>query len=212
MRYDARSEILSSVGDLSDIELFGTQLLVAPYVRSGIMLSDRLGIPESEVLSIDALCELYASPRGIMVQSMGVEDVFQGKLCLILKMGHEVPGSETWLKRYHDAEMRIAELKGKFDNSLDQKDSNMLAEIDLAESAYDDLQSQIARFGHRPLAVGDWIFTLQENTRGVSIRGPGSTQSRVLKALQIDYTVGYPCKFLYSADVYGRVDDPNVLA
>lgn len=161
VRYDAKSEILASVGDISGIELFGTQLIVAPYVRSGILLSPSLGIPESEVLSCGALYDLYESGRGFMAQKFAAEDIFQGKVCLVLKMGADL---------------------------------------------LDESREEIPPFG-----VGDWIFTLQENTRGVSISAPGAKQSRVLKAMSIDY-VGWPSKFLYSSDVYGRVNDPNILA
>jgi hypothetical protein len=163
VRYDARREILASVGDIANIDLFGTQLLVAPYVRSGILLSPSLGIPESEILSREALFDLYDSGRGFMAQKFAAEDLFQGKVCLVLKIGHEVDAEDP-------------------------------------------------RYGERPLRVGDWIFTLQENTRGVSICAPGAKQSRVLKALGIEYAAGWPSKFLYAADVYGRLDDPNILA
>lgn len=164
VRYDAKSEILAAVGDIAGIELFGTQLIVAPYVRSGILLSSSLGFPDSEVLSREALYDLYDSGRGFMAQKFATEDIWQGKVCLVLKIGKgliEPPDDPDW-------------------EPLD--------------------------FG-----VGDWIFTLQENTRGVSISAPGAKQSRVLKANGIDY-VGWPSKFLFRADVYGRIDDPNILA
>lgn len=161
VRYDARREILSSVGDLSSLELFGSQLIVAPYVQSGIMFSDRLGIPETEVLSVDALDDLYKSGKGLLTQQFSKESIWQGKVLLLLKIGTEVDVSDP-------------------------------------------------KWGEAPLQVGDWVYALQENTRQVSIRMPGAKQSRVLKALGVDY-IGYPCKFLYAADIYGRVSDPNIL-
>lgn len=161
VRYDARREILSAVGDLSAIELFGTQLIVAPYVHSGILLSPTLGIPETERLSVEALYDLYDSGRGFLAQKFSTEDLYQGKVCLVLKIGAEV------------------EVYGP-------------------------------RYGHKPLSVGDWVFTLQENTRALSVYAPGATQSRVLKALGIDYT-GWPAKFVYAADLYGRITDPDMV-
>lgn len=167
VRYDARNEIFDAVGDLADVELFGTQLLVAPYVRSGILFSPMLGFPETKVLSQDELYGLYESGKGFMAQKFAAEDIYQGKVCLVLKLG---------------------------------------AEVESCGSA-----SAIKEATGRPLRAGDWIFTLQENTRGVSLCGPGGRQSRVLKALGIEYA-GWPSKFLLSSDIYGRLDDPNILA
>jgi len=188
VRYRARDEIMKAVGDISGIELFGTQLLVAPYVRSGILLSPTLGIPESEVLSCDALAELYESGRGFMAQKFAVEDLFQGKVCLVLALG-------TGLL---ETEARRKEIAERLDGGLPPDE-------------YADLQDEAASLKPLEFGVGDWVFTLQENTRGVSISAPGAQQSRVLKALGIDY-VGWPSKFLYASDVYGRLNDPNILA
>lgn len=165
VKYNARAEIMGSVGDVSSLELLGTQLIVAPYVQSGIPWSDRLGMPFEEALSVDALCDLYASGKGFLAQQYSTESIYQGKVAMVLRIGGGVDvedptGSGTKLAA--------------------------------------------------PLAVGDWIVSLQENTRGVSIHFPGAKQSRVLKALGVDYT-GYPCKFLYGSDVYARIPDPDMV-
>jgi len=161
-RYDAKTEIWKSVGSLDDLQVFGTQLVLAPYVHSGVMLSERLGIPETERLSCEALYDLYDSGRGFLNPQLAKEDIFQSKVYMVVKIGSEVDVSE-------------------------------------------------ARYGDAPLAVGDWVMTLQENTRAVSLYTPGAKQSRVLKAIGVDYT-GWPCKFCYAADVYGRVTDPDMVA
>lgn len=161
VRYDARREIVNAVGDLSGVELFGTQVLIGPYVQSGLMISDRIGIPESEVLSLDALYALYNSGKGFLSQTITKESIYQGKVYLVLKIG---------------------------------------SDVDIAAS----------RYGDRPLSVGDWVYTLQENTRAVSLYVPGAKQSRVLKEIGIDYT-GYPSKICYESDLYGRLEDPNSL-
>lgn len=165
VKYNARAEIMSSVGDVSAVELFGTQLIVAPYVQSGIPWSDRLGMPFEEVLSVDALCDLYASGKGLLTQKYSTESIYQGKVVMLMSVGTGVDvddpaGSGTKLDR--------------------------------------------------PLAVGDWLVCLQETTRAVSMHFPGAKQSRVLKALGIEYT-GYPCKFLYANDVYMRINDPDMV-
>ena len=161
-RYDAKSEIWASVGSLENFELFGTQLLLAPYVHSGILLSPLLGIQETERLSLDALYKLYESGRGFMHSQLAKEDIYQSKVYMVVKIG---------------------------------------SEVDVSDSRYGDV----------PLSVGDWVLTLQENTRAVSLYSPGAKQSRVLKEIGVDYT-GWPCKFCYAADVYGRVTDPDMVA
>lgn len=165
VKYNARAEIMSSIGDVSAVELFGTQLIVAPYVHSGIPWSDRLGMPIEEVLSVDALCDFYVSGKGLLTKTYSIESIYQGKVVLLARIGSGVDvndptGSGTKLDR--------------------------------------------------PLAVGDWLVCLQETTRAVSMHFPGSEQSRVLKALGIEYT-GYPCKFVYASDVYMRINDPDTV-
>lgn len=151
VRYDARREILNAVGDLSGFKLFGTNLIVAPYVQSGLLRG--VG-EEAEVFSLDALYERYEAKSGLLTQQLSVESIYQGKVYLVLAIGDGVK-----------------------------------------EPRY---------------KVGDWIVTLQENTRAVSISAPGAKQSKVLEKLGVTY-VGFPCKFLYDADVYMRIDDPDMV-
>lgn len=152
VRYDARAEILSSLGDLSDIHLWGNQIIIAPYVQSGILWNEKLGFPLLERLSVDTLCDLYQSGKGFRASSFSKELIWQGKVALVVKSGAEVEKAK----------------------------------------------------------VGEWIFTLQENTRGVSLQGKGWKKSRVLKALDIDYD-GWPCRFVYETDIYGDLLDPDML-
>lgn len=61
---EAKREILEAAGDLTDIEIFGAQLLIAPYIR-----------PEK-------------TRGGIITPgSAAREDEFQGKVGLVLKVG-----------------------------------------------------------------------------------------------------------------------------
>lgn len=61
---EAKKEILEAAGDLTDIEIFGAQLLIAPYIR-----------PEK-------------TRGGIITPgSAAREDEFQGKVGLVLKVG-----------------------------------------------------------------------------------------------------------------------------
>lgn len=154
VRYDARREIMQCVGDLSDLELFGTQIIAAPYVHSGLLWAASMGFPIEERLSLDRLYEMYAGTKGIVAQRESLESIFQGKVLLVVKTGESAD--------------RIKE--------------------------------------------GDWIVTLQENTRGLRIRTGTSRKSRVLDFLGItNYEAGYPCKFVYEADVYGRIPDPDMV-
>lgn len=152
VKYDARREILNSVGDLSSLKLFGTNLIVAPYVQSGLLRGLN---EEAETLSLAALYERYEEKKGLLTKQLSVESIYQGKVYLVLAIGSDV-----------EAPRRYSE--------------------------------------------GDWIVTLQENTRAVSISAPGAKQSKVLEYLGVNY-VGFPCKFLYDADVYARIDDPDMV-
>lgn len=167
VRYDARSEILGCIGDFSEIELFGNQLLLAPYVQSGIMWQDKLGFPREERLACEQLYDLYESGKGLRLSQFSIESIYQGKCALIVKVGEDVN-------------------KPVYDEALGK-----------------DIPP------HVEFHVGDWVFTLQENTRSISLAGTGASQSKVLKALGVDYQLGWPCKIAYSSDIYGRVVDPD---
>lgn len=155
VRYNAREEILQSIGDISDIELFGNQLIVAPYVHSGIMWSDRLGFPKEERLSLEALYDLYDSPRGFIYQTAAKESIFVGMVNLVIAVSPDA--TEHNLKR------------------------------------------------------GEWIFTLQENTRSISITSSTAKKSKVLSKVGVDYAEGWPCKLLFETDVYGRIPYPDMV-
>src|ERR1700722_4253127 len=155
VRYDAKAEILSCVGNLDHIELFGNQILAAPYIPSGFMWSERCGFPADRVLTVDGLVDLQKSGTSLLAQSVAKESLFQGKVMLVLKIG---------------TEPQLPQLK-----------------------------------------VGDWIWTLQENTRQISISTPTSRKSKVLEMVGIDHAAGWICKIMYDKDVYGRVSDPDSL-
>lgn len=174
VRYDARREIMGSLGDLSSIELFGTQLLVAPYVHSGLLRSPG---EEAEVLSLGALYERYQSGRGLITKQLSIESIYQGKVYLVLIVGNEV-------------------------SSMPERDM---------DEERDEFMLRLQRWEQGRIKPGDWVVTLQENTRQVSISAPGASQSKVLETLGVTY-VGYPCKFLYAADVYMRIPDPDMVA
>lgn len=154
VRYDARSEILNSVGDLSEIELFGNQIIVAPYVQSGIMWSEKLGFPREERLSLENLYALYDSGKGLFNPAAAKESIFAGMVYCVLSTGEEC-------------------VKG--------------------------------------LKRGDWIFTVQENTRQISVTSATAQQSRVLKEIGVDYAAGWPAKLLFEVDVYGRVPHQDMV-
>ena len=167
VKYDARAEILGCIGNFDDIELFGNQVLIAPYVQSGIMWRENLGFPRTERLACERLYEMYDAGKGLLVGNLSIKSLYQGKTGLIVKLGDDVN-------------------KPVFDEATDDQ-----------------------VIPHGGLNVGDWVFTLQENTRGISLAGTGASQSRVLKTLGVDYPLGWPCKILYSTDIYGRVRDPD---
>lgn len=154
VRYDARREILECLGDISDLEIFGNQVLLAPYVPSGLMWSPSLGFPIEERLSLGALNALYDEKKAFLAQQLAVEALYQGKVMLVVKVGD-------------DPKVR--------------------------------------------LQVGEWVWSLQENTRGVSIAGKGGRKSAVLAAVGADYPVGFPCKISYDTDLYGRIPDPDMV-
>lgn len=153
VRYDARREILDAIGDLKDLDLFGTQIICAPYVHSGVLWSSTMGFPLEERLSLERLYALYEGTKGFVSQQDPKESIYTGKVMLVVK-----PGEETGMVK-----------------------------------------------------PGDWVFTLQENTRMVSIQTPTSKESRVLKFIGINYVAGWPCKLCYEADIYGRIPYPDMV-
>lgn len=160
VQYDARSEILNSVGDLSEIELFGNQVIVAPYVQSGIMWSEKLGFPRNERLSIENLYALYDSGKGLFNPTAAKESIFAGMVYCVLKTGEDCVKDENGIPR---------------------------------------------------LKRGDWIFTVQENTRQISVTSATAQQSRILKEIGVNYAAGWPAKMLYESDIYGRVPHQDMV-
>jgi hypothetical protein len=162
VRYDAKSHILDCIGDLNtlgDIPILGNNMLVAPYVPSGLMWNERCGFPLTDVLSERDLLRLYegeeGQPRPFLNQQLAKESIFQGKVMLVLCVG---------------TKPEVPEIK-----------------------------------------PGDWVWTLQENTRQVSISLPSSRKSRVLEKLGIDIASGWICKIVYDKDIYGVLPDPDCL-
>lgn len=151
VRYRAADEIMKCIGDISRSRLFGNQVLLAPFVQSGLLWNPKMGFPLEEVLSLEKLYELYEGASGLVSRQHSLESIWQGKLSLVLKLGDEAD-----------------------------------------------------KYGLKPL---DWVWTLSENTRMVSISPPGAQKSRVLQFLGVDYT-GYPCKIAYETDLYGQEPDP----
>lgn len=164
VRYDARREIIESIGDVSGIKLFGNQLIVAPYVHSGIQWSPKYGFPLEERLSLEALYELYdaadADPK-----DPGVTNRFKG----------------------------IVTLR----NPTAAKESIHVGAVYLVVA--------IGEENERNLRVGEWVFTLQENTRSLSITSDNAKKSRVLREVGVDYSAGWPTKLCYSTDIYGTI-------
>jgi hypothetical protein len=58
---------------------------------------------------------------------------------------------------------------------------------------------------------GDWIWTLQENTRQVSISLPTSHKSKILEKVGIDIASGWICKIMNELDAYGLVYEPDAI-
>lgn len=60
--------------------------------------------------------------------------------------------------------------------------------------------------------IGQWVWTLPENTRGMNIQCPGAKKSRLLEKLGVpNYTAGWPCKIAYASDLYGDLPHQDVL-
>lgn len=60
--------------------------------------------------------------------------------------------------------------------------------------------------------VGQWVWTLPENTRGMNLQCPGAQKSRLLEKLGVpNYTAGWPCKIAYASDLYGDLPHQDVL-
>ena len=156
VRYDARREIMNSIGDLSGVTLFKDTVLVAPYVHSGLLWSPSMGFPIEERLSLERLYELYDTKRGMMTQELAKESIYQGKVLLLLKTSRKK-----------------------------EEEKNM---------------------------VGNWVFTLQENTSGLSVCGEGGEKSRVLEFIGANYTVGWPCKIMDMSHIMGSVEEPALVA
>lgn len=153
VRYDAKTEIMNALGDGPLIgRMFGNQILMAPYIHSGLIWSERMGFPLSEVLSVENLYDLYDSNKGFVSQSEAKEGLWQSKLNLVVALG---------------------------------------------ESA--------TEYG---LSVGQWVWTLSENTRMLSLSPPKAKKSRVLEFLGIPHNAGWLCKLTYETDLYGVEPDP----
>jgi hypothetical protein len=165
VRYDARREILESVGNVSDIELFGNQLIVAPYVHSGVQWSPKYGFPLEERLSLEVLYELYDAHQGIDPNDPEVKNRFKG----IGTLWNPTPAKESI---FQGAVYLIVVIGADNDCGL---------------------------------KVGEWVFTLQENTRSLSITSETGRRSRVLSEVGVEYPAGWPTKLCYSSDIYGRL-------
>lgn len=60
--------------------------------------------------------------------------------------------------------------------------------------------------------VGQWVWTLPENTRGMNIQCPNARKSRILEKLGVpNYSAGWPCKIAYASDLYGDLPNQDVL-
>jgi hypothetical protein len=159
VRYDARQHIRDCIGDLSSLgphAILGNQLLLAPYVHSGLTWNERhCHFGRTDVLTPTQLEELYEVPGIFLNQQLAKEDLFQSKVYLVLKIGTE------------PTKLEIKE--------------------------------------------GDWVWTLQENTRQVSISLPSSKKSFVLDKIGAQIASGWICKICYDSDIYGVLPDHDSL-
>jgi len=89
----------------------------------------------------------------------------------------------------------------------------LMAQQMSVESIYQGKVMLVIKAGEETTKVraGDWIFTLQENTRMISVQTPTSQRSRVLDFIGTDYAAGWPSKLVYERDIYGRVRDPDMV-
>lgn len=155
VKYDARKEILGSIGNLAEIELFGNQIIVAPYVQSGIVWLAKYGFPREERLSLENLYDLYDSGKALLNPTPAKESIFTGLVYLVVKTGEDCT---------------------------------------------------------KELKVGEWVFTLQENTRQISVTSSTATPSRVLReVIGMDYAAGWPAKLVFETDVYGRIPHQDMV-
>jgi len=146
---DIGAEIRRSVGDLSGIEVFGQQILVGIYLRG------------------------ETTQGGIIMPGLQKEDLYQGKVVLILKMG---PTATSVMERDHD------------------------------------MKHLPNPWGARPPRVGDWVFHSASQAFDLNVKGEGAkTSPAIAKDFPAIRDKGWPCRLVYAADLYGRVDDPLML-
>lgn len=136
----AKREIFAAVGDISALEIFGSQILLGVYIRP---------------VMAGSIITLNKAQR---------EDIYQGCVSMILKFGPK------------------------------------------ALDAFDE-----AHFGGRKPEIGDWVFGRVADSYQTSIKGPGGEISTERKKLSNWADEGWPCRLMYPADLYGRVDLPNMI-
>lgn len=61
---------------------------------------------------------------------------------------------------------------------------------------------------HRPIEVGDWLFSRVEDSFQLSFKGPGAVASKLVHRV---LDVPWPCRLIYLPDVYGRLVSPNLI-
>ena len=160
-------EIIDAVGDLSGFEVFGSQVLIGVYCRAAITKAGfRLGA------------------------QLQLEDVWQGKVGLILKIG------PTALRAGHEV---LAPEEQQADGPPARR----------------WVPGDEERFNGRLPQLGDWVFSRAQDCEQINYKGLGSKKARV-KAPNGEMEdargwQGWPCRLLYARDIYGRVALPNVI-
>lgn len=125
-----------------------------------------------------------------------------------------IPSGLMWSERVgfpNDTVLTASDLIALYDAPTPPFLNQQLAK----ESVFQGKVMLVLKTGTQPqvpdIQAGDWIWTLQENTRQVSISMPTSRKSKILEKVGIDVASGWICKILYDKDVYGKVSEPDML-
>lgn len=174
---EAAKEVIDAVGNLDDFVIFGAQVLIGVYVRP-------------------------ATTRGgfIIGADTTLEDVWQGKVGLILKIGptaFNVPPVPATPLLTNFPEVEHSRLQAEYARALQ------------------DRSEALAVFGGRAPQVGDWIYHRAQDAFQCSLKGPGSKNAKIKRPdgdmEDARKWQGWPCRLVYGADIYGRVALPQVI-
>jgi hypothetical protein len=171
---DIASEIWGAVGDLAGFEVFGSQILIGVYCRPPVLKNGfRIG------------------------GQMALEDVWQGKVGLVLKIGPTAFRATT----------RRTETQTSFPLGPDTEAFN--EEVEIVE------EGDEKRFNGRIPEVGDWVFSRVQDCEQLNYKGAGAKKRQIRRpdgdmedARNWD---GWPCRLLFGKDIYGRVALPSII-